>query len=454
MIVNTVPPDAVKGDTAPEENPVAGRIGPDAGNPVSEEANQATDAGPNPDYEGEQREECSAKVGLELHLENGGSVVDLAQVGPDFFILPANHGHLITAGTKGMLHVSIDGKSDPVPVELTQDVDISTTRFSYKKINAIAETQTELSKADRERLFWEEVRLLGELRENESQRSKLDAELAAAKDRQRELQTELNNLSMRIPKIEEDVEECCEDTLTLARALWRLKQPASEQSQQPAAIEPPASEQPAALPTPQEESTEWRNLETAELLDGITGLGKKKLQGICELAPTVGDLEDLRGEGSKQFKQFHEMLPKGCGQGIASMIEDRLTLHVRKHSKNATGGNPLADELLNVFRHKVASESWQPSDCVPDSNDTDQTHLGFAAFNEGKPHSALPTQNPELARQWMLGWVCAEVIKHAPPASESEAKELAKQQKTEASAEPNPPEKKARKRSSSQKKSK
>jgi ribosome modulation factor len=109
------------------------------------------------------------------------------------------------------------------------------------------------------------------------------------------------------------------------------------------------------------------------------------------------------------------MLPKGCGQAIADIIEERLTKHIRDLSKHATGGNPLADELLASLRQKAASESWQASDCLPDSNDTEQTHAGYAAYNAGKPHNSLPTQNPDLARQWMLGWVCAEIVKYAPP---------------------------------------
>ncbi len=353
--------------------------------------------------------------------------------------------------------------SDTITPGSETDTSISaTTPETTTAAEAIAQLDTAISKAEQERLFWEEVRLLGELRENESQRSKLDAELASARERQRALQTELNNLSMRIPQIEEAVEECCEDTLTLARALWRLKSPAGNAaSPEPAAIAPPATEQPHALTAPvPEESTEWRNLATAELLAGIKGLGKKKLETICELAPTVGHLEDLRGQASREHKQYNEVLPDGCGAGVAQMIEDRLVKHIADWSKKQSAGNPLADELLASFRQKVASEAWQASDCVPDSNDTEQTHLGFAAFNEGKPYSALPTQNPELARQWMLGWVCAEVIKHAPPASASEASELARQQRAETapaveeSATATQPTKKPRKARSTPKKSK
>ncbi len=448
MIVNTVVPESSGqlADPGVDEFAVAGRIGPD----------EQTDEQP--------REEYSAAVDLRIIITQPGmdSVhIRLAQVGPDFLILPSDHGDTITAGTRGMLHVSIDGKCEPVAIEITTDVDFATERCSYKKLSessvpsvveafspapealttdttVMTETeQTGLSKAEQERLFWEEVRLLGTLRESESERDIVETELVTARNRQKELQAELNNLSVKIPQLEGDLEDCCENTLSAAKQLWRLKQSGSPL--QPLIDQQQASEQPApALPAPApvEESTEWRNLATGELLAGITGLGKKKLDAICDLAPTVGHLEDLRGEGSKQFKQFHEMLPKGCGQSIASAIEDRLTMHVRKHSPNATGGNPLADELLKAFRQKVASESWQASDCVPDTNDTEQTHAGFAAFNEGKPHSALPTQNPELARQWMLGWVCAEVIKHAPQSAAQVEPETQQAQPPEPEAKP------------------
>lgn len=458
MIVNTVvPPETTAptelADPGQDEFAVAGRIGPDA---------DATNHG---DTEA-QREEHSAKVELTLHLENNGSVIELAQVGPDFLILPSGHEVGIAAGTRGMLHVSIDGKCDPVEIELTTDVDFSTTRFSYRKLSessvtSVVETSlpapdgltteaqsgSELSKAEQERLFWEEVRLLGTLRESESDRDVVETELITARGRQKELQAELNNLSIKIPQLEQDLEDCCENTLRAAKQLWRLKQPTqagdsndvgrNKPSLDGAVTAPPS--EPPSLPAPAEESTEWRNLLTAELLAGIKGLGKKKLESICELAPTVGHLEDLRGQASREHKQYNEVLPDGCGAGVAQMIEDRLVKHIADCAKRSAGGNPLADELLNSFRQKVASESWQATDCVPDSNDTEQTHLGFAAFNEGKPHTALPTQNPELARQWMLGWVCAEVIKHAPPAAEEPTTEA--QSHGEESEEPKPPKK-------------
>jgi hypothetical protein len=73
-----------------------------------------------------------------------------------------------------------------------------------------------------------------------------------------------------------------------------------------------------------EESTEWRSIKTDTLLEGIERLGAKKRESIIDACPTLGDLEDLRGEASKQFKQFKDLLPKGIGDGIASELEERM----------------------------------------------------------------------------------------------------------------------------------
>ena len=428
MIVNTVAPDAVEGDVATKEPTVS--------------------------------ESHSAQIELRFVVED--NVVSLAQVGPDFAIVQQEHGGVtVPIGTRGVIEVHIDDKVDTHSIETTTEITPEVSRFSYKRLALTEMTSNEisattsvtlptdgaLSKAEQERLFWEEVKLLGSLRDSEEDRAAIESTLAAKRSRQKELQVELNELAMKIPQLEEELEESVEQTLRVARALWQLKAPANQVlpaiAEQPIEQTPPAIEGPSTETQPSE-SAEWRTLATAELLAGIKGLGKKKLQTICELAPTVGHLEDLRGQASREHKQYNEVLPDGCGAGVAQMIEDRLVAHIANIAKQNSGDNPLADELLKNIRQLAATDAWKASDCIPDGNDTEQTHLGYAAFNEGKPHTALPTQNSELARQWMLGWVCAEIIKHSPPADSSEASELAKQQTAEAAPEKDPKPKKPR----------
>lgn len=74
----------------------------------------------------------------------------------------------------------------------------------------------------------------------------------------------------------------------------------------------------------QPESTDWRSVETEGLLQNIEGMGKKKLESIVELFPTLGDLEDARGEASKDHQSFSSVLPKGIGQQLADQIENAM----------------------------------------------------------------------------------------------------------------------------------
>jgi hypothetical protein len=75
----------------------------------------------------------------------------------------------------------------------------------------------------------------------------------------------------------------------------------------------------------------WRTITTLSLLDGIKGLGDKKRDAIISLAPTLGDLEELRGKAGIAHKQFSEVLPKGVGSSLADEIEERIWSAMRKH---------------------------------------------------------------------------------------------------------------------------
>jgi len=68
----------------------------------------------------------------------------------------------------------------------------------------------------------------------------------------------------------------------------------------------------------------WREIPTAKVIEGIERLGKKKAELLIETYPTLGDLEDIRGEASKQFKTFKDILPNGIGQSTADQLEERM----------------------------------------------------------------------------------------------------------------------------------
>ncbi|TWT65641.1 hypothetical protein [Crateriforma conspicua] len=93
---------------------------------------------------------------------------------------------------------------------------------------------------------------------------------------------------------------------------------------------------------------DWRSMPTDKLLEGIQGLGSKKMEALMEIAPTAGKLEELRGEASMAHKAFREVLPKGFGQTLTDQMEDRLVEHVAKFSQTGNDSPPADNDSDDV----------------------------------------------------------------------------------------------------------
>lgn len=98
------------------------------------------------------------------------------------------------------------------------------------------------------------------------------------------------------------------------------------------------------------DSSNWRDASTRELIKDIKGMGPQKLDRICSLAPTVGQLEDLRGQASVECEPFKSVLPKGCGEELASAIEEKLLDYVARipvddyEDASAEDAEPASDD--------------------------------------------------------------------------------------------------------------
>lgn len=106
----------------------------------------------------------------------------------------------------------------------------------------------------------------------------------------------------------------------------------------------------------------WRAIPASKILEGIERLGKKKLEAITEAFPTLGHLEDIRGEASKEHLHFSAKLPDGIGKGIADKIEERMMDEIAKFSVGipieTTAETPVEAISLSVVH--------------PDDNETDE----------------------------------------------------------------------------------
>jgi hypothetical protein len=80
---------------------------------------------------------------------------------------------------------------------------------------------------------------------------------------------------------------------------------------------------------------DWKSVPTAKIFEGetIKGLGPKKIEAVCDVAPTLGELEELRNQASLKHLHFCKMLPKGIGEELADAIQDLMYPHTYPNSK-------------------------------------------------------------------------------------------------------------------------
>jgi hypothetical protein len=90
----------------------------------------------------------------------------------------------------------------------------------------------------------------------------------------------------------------------------------------------------AASQSPNQDE-EWKAVPTSRIFEGktIKGLGKKKIEAVCDVAPTLGELEELRNQASLKHLHFCKMLPKGIGEELADAIQDLMYPHTYPNSK-------------------------------------------------------------------------------------------------------------------------
>lgn len=88
----------------------------------------------------------------------------------------------------------------------------------------------------------------------------------------------------------------------------------------------------------------WKAIPTSSLLEGIKGMGDKKVEAVIALAPTLGDMEELRAQAGIAHKPFASVLPRGVGGTLADELEERVLDAVAKHcAARDTTDPPTAD---------------------------------------------------------------------------------------------------------------
>lgn len=278
--------------------------------------------------------------------------------------------------------------------------------------------------------YFEQLDLLAKMAECERKRSEIFGELSVAKETVKYLNAQLKACQLDMQEIASDIRDLMSNTFIPER-----KQLTAEPV---AKIEDDSPCQEQATADQDWGDGNWRTASTSDVLDGVKGLGKKKLESLCDIAPTIGDLEDLRGTSHGVFKN---VLPHGFGDKVASEIEDRLIEFIAKRStppaseqvkqnatteeiKTETPGQDdhetnveMVKALIDRFRNDSEIEKWDARDC----NFNDETvalqcspemERGFRDCNANFPIESFPVDwNDSQLSDWAYGYVCAEVMK-------------------------------------------
>lgn len=252
-----------------------------------------------------------------------------------------------------------------------------------------------VAKADDE--FWAELQLMSAMAEIERDRLAIELEIATAEEVVREHKAALKNSESELSDIRDDLKEMTDELLAVARKLVAL----TEGKTLPAIVGSENGED------------GWRAKKAKALLSGLKGLSEKKMDTLIDVAATVGELEDLRGQASIEGVAFKNVLPKGFGEALAQGIEDRLVEYIAQFRMGQSDPDriKMASELLDEIREMADSAGWTADDCIPGESDDEHLHAGFEAFGEGKPHTAFISEDRQKARQWMIGWVGGERVK-------------------------------------------
>lgn len=178
------------------------------------------------------------------------------------------------------------------------------------------EVKEEAAIANEDDAFFERLRIIAELKEAKD-------DLSAAQDR-------MANLVAERKEAKEDLQFCQERVNRLIEKLLDVDNPPVPKIDNRKPVDP--DEKPLAIvekPEPEAVETDsvddsWRKIPTTEVLKDVKGLGKKKMEALVELYPTLGDLEDLRDQASRGFFQFNQKLPEGFGPTVADKIQEAI----------------------------------------------------------------------------------------------------------------------------------
>lgn len=328
----------------------------------------------------------------------------------------------------------------PLPIEplATEVVEITETAeaaepqaVASQGADALAPAEPTIDAMDSEK-YWLLLDLTGQLADAERYRLQCEAELQECREATKQAKDSLSHATSRCHAVTEKI------MAEITGNAQRIARDSMESQPRPVSISQ------VIEPTSQadDDDESWKDTPTAEVLADVKGLGKKKLEALIEVAPTIGALEELRA--TCYNGDFREVLPSGFGEKIADAIEAATMEFVRKYGSAKMScaeqvklnGLPKAEAepakaeteiddsewslkkeeveaMVEATRQEAESLDWSIEDCTyreDDKSTHEETLAGYANFYE--PQSTFydfpKHYSVKQIERWIDGWVSAE----------------------------------------------
>lgn len=206
---------------------------------------------------------------------------------------------------------------------LNQDLDQAATETQSELAEAEADVLPDYT-SEEDRRFWTEIEVIGRMNECSSNIRMAEEKIDDWKKEIKEEKEFLTGEEIRLKRLAMELSDIVTGK---PLPIDRVKEAREKQKATAAKV--------AIAAGGDAIDDDWRKVPTADLVDGVEGMGAKKLDALVTLAPTAGDLEDLRGQSSKAHQSFKEVLPDGFGQTLADRLEDRLIECVARGAMSA-----------------------------------------------------------------------------------------------------------------------
>lgn len=147
------------------------------------------------------------------------------------------------------------------------------------------------------------------------------------------VRSQFTNCALMRQRIEEELKEIKQQEKLLLKKLQRLMNRDFEEEtklpEKPA--EAKTEESQPSLPfaeTPiagsMASAHDWEKISAETVLSHIPKLSAKKKEALLDVFQNLKQMEDMRGDASRQFKHFAELLPEGIGKVLADQLEEAM----------------------------------------------------------------------------------------------------------------------------------